>query len=223
MKGISDLTRQDALRIINDAQVIRHGGHFVHLNGCHSRSWILKNLLYTLPVVVDDLCKMFAVALRGELIEVVASSTSGGVSLSQLTALAFYRNNSKYVQAVFAEAEDTRFIFKRGYDQIINNKRVLIVKDTINTGNTIIRLKEEIESCGGEVAGICTLCNWSGGKVTAETFGVPYLLSLLDLDIELYEEDDCPICRELGIGSVNQDLGEGKSFLIRKGLQALVP
>jgi hypothetical protein len=36
--------------------------------------------------------------------------------------------------------------------------------------------------------------------------------------MEMYKEDECPICKEKGFDSVRTDLGKGKEFLQRKGI-----
>ncbi|MEI8361358.1 MAG: phosphoribosyltransferase family protein [bacterium] len=115
----------------------------------------------------------------------------------------------------------TKRVLKRGYDEIVRGKRVLLVEDIINTGSTIIKLKEAVEACGGIVVGVCALCNRSGGKVTAETLGVPSLLSLMHLKMDIYPEETCPICLASGIQSVRTDIGKGKEFLARKGIKVL--
>ncbi len=109
-------------------------------------------------------------------------------------------------------------ILKRGYDKIVSGKRCLVVEDIINSGTTVIKTIDAIRAAGGEVVGVGALCNRGGGKVTANTLGVPELFSLLDLRMEMFKEDECPICKAYGPESVRTDLGKGKEFLLRKGL-----
>ncbi len=112
----------------------------------------------------------------------------------------------------------TTRILKRGYDKVVQGKRCLVVEDVINSGVTVVKTVDAIRAAGGEVIGVGALCNRSGGKVTANTLGVPELFSLLDLRMEMFKEDECPICKEHGPESVRTDLGKGKEFLVRKGL-----
>lgn len=88
----------------------------------------------------------------------------------------------------------------------------------INSGLTVAKTRDAVAEAGGEVIGVGCLCNRSGGKVTAESLGVIDLFSLLDLDMQMYPEDECPICKERGLKSVRIDLGKGKEFLARRGL-----
>lgn len=112
----------------------------------------------------------------------------------------------------------TRRVIKRGYDKFVKEKRCLIVEDVINSGATVVKTRDAVITAGGEVVGVGCLCNRSGGKVTAETLGVPELFSLLDLDMKMFPEAECPICRERGQRSVRTDIGKGEEFLKQVGL-----
>ena len=118
----------------------------------------------------------------------------------------------------YSEKVGTRRVIKRGYDKHVKGKQCLIVEDVINSGATVVKTREAVLKVGGEVVGVGALCNRSGGKVTAETLGVPELFSLLDVDMKMFPEDSCPICKERGPKSVRTDLGKGSEFLVRKGL-----
>ena len=118
----------------------------------------------------------------------------------------------------YTEKIGTRRVIKRGYDKLVMGKRCLIVEDVINSGLTVVKTRDAVLEAGGEVIGVACLCNRSGGKVTAGTLCVSELFSLLDMDMQMFPEDDCPICKEKGFGSVRTDLGKGKDFLVRKGL-----
>lgn len=112
----------------------------------------------------------------------------------------------------------TRRVLKRGYDKIVSGRRCLIVEDIITSGATVQKVIQAIRNAGGGIVGVGALCNRSGGKVTAETLGVPMLFSLMDMDLPMYPEETCPVCKEKGEQSVRLDLGKGKEFLLRKGI-----
>lgn len=118
----------------------------------------------------------------------------------------------------YFEKVGTRRVIKRGYEKLVKDKRCLIVEDVINSGITVEKTRDAVIQAGGEVIGVGALCNRSGGKVTAETLKVPELFSLLDVNMEMFPEDECPICKERGPESVRIDIGKGKEFLTRKGL-----
>lgn len=112
----------------------------------------------------------------------------------------------------------TKRILKRGYDKIVKGKHCLIVEDIINSGATVRKTVKAIREAGGEVMGVGSLCNRSGGIVSAETLYVPELHSLLELNMTMIKEEECPICKEKGFESVRLDLGKGKEFLVRRGI-----
>ncbi len=109
----------------------------------------------------------------------------------------------------------SRRVIRRGYDRHVTGKKCLIVEDIINSGETVRMTIDAVKRAGGEVLGVACLCNRSGKKVSAETLIVPELVSLLDLDMKMFKEEECPICREKGKRSVRTDLGKGKEFLDR--------
>lgn len=113
----------------------------------------------------------------------------------------------------------TRRVLRRGYAELVKGRRCIVGEDVINSGLTVIKTVDAIRQAGGEVVAVGALCNRSGGKVTAEALGVPILFSLLDLDMKMYREEECSICREKGTRSVRTDLGKGKEFLARMGFQ----
>lgn len=112
----------------------------------------------------------------------------------------------------------TRRVIKRGYDKHVKDKRCLIVEDILNTGLTVRKTCEAVLAVGGTISGIGALADRSNGQLTAESFNVPELFVLLKLNMEMFKEDECPVCRERGFQSVRTDLGKGKEFLQRKGL-----
>ncbi|MEK9135035.1 MAG: phosphoribosyltransferase family protein [Patescibacteria group bacterium] len=226
-------------KIFSQAEAIITGDHFVYAKKAdgwyHGGEYVNKDAIYPFTRFVSPLCKEIADRFCRDKIEIVIGPTVGGVSLAQWTAhwLAPF-SYQKEVLAVFADEEDvfeqlldmskalkmgTKRIIKRGYDKFVKGHCCLIVEDIINTGLTVQKTAEAVRLVGGEVVGVGALCNRSGGKVTAQSLGVPTLVSLLNLDMKMFKEDGCAICKERGPGSVCTDIGKGKEFLIRTGFQ----
>lgn len=132
-----------------------------------------------------------------------------------------YRPDGSSVITFFRKVE-TRRIIKRGYPELVNGKEVVVCEDVINSGATVVKTIKAVEAAGGRVVGVVCFCNRSGGKVTAETLGVTFLLSMMDVSMPMYKEAVCPICAEKGVGSVNLSLGKGKEFLGRIGENDLI-
>jgi len=106
-----------------------------------------------------------------------------------------------------------KFVIKRGYDKLVAGKKVLIVEDVLTTGGSVKKVVEAVRAIGGEVVAVAALCN--RGKVTSQMIGdVPELFSLINLDLQMYDETDCPLCQN-NI-PVNTNVGKGKEFLAKK-------
>jgi orotate phosphoribosyltransferase len=105
------------------------------------------------------------------------------------------------------------FVIKRGYDEAIKGKNILVVEDILTTGGSAKRVVELVRSMGGNVVGLAALVN--RGKVSSLDVGSPSkFFTLVNLKIESWTEEDCLFCKE---GKpVNTELGKGKEYLQRK-------
>ena len=92
--------------------------------------------------------------------------------------------------AVIAEREDGKMTLRRGFT-IEKGQRVLIVEDVVTTGGSVKEVMELVKEAGGEIVGIGSIVDRTGGKID---FGVPYK-SAFSMDITSYEADECPICK----------------------------
>jgi orotate phosphoribosyltransferase len=68
---------------------------------------------------------------------------------------------------------------------------VLIVEDIVTTGGSVQEVLEVVREHGGIPVGVGLLVDRSGGTVD---FGIP-AKSLLQLQVQTYQQDDCPLCR----------------------------
>lgn len=137
---------------------------------------------------------------------------AGGVALTQWTV--YHLNQLGYpghVLAVYAEKDVNNFVFRRGYEQLIHGKNVLVVEDILTTGGSVMKVVEAVTVIDGHVLAVAALCNQGGA--TAEDLGVPELFSLTRLPLQSWTEDECPLCQQ-GI-PVNVVVGRGRDFLIR--------
>lgn len=228
------LSPQRIKEIFAQASAIIPDDHFVYAKKetgwFHGPAYVNKDAIYPYTKYVSDLCRDLAVYFALARPEVVVGPTVGAVALAQWTAhwSNWGRENDTPVLAVCADEEDviedghkvgTRRVINRGYDKFVKGKRCLIVEDIVNSGLTVVKTIAAVEAAGGEVIGVGALCNRSGGKVTTQSLKVRELFSLLHVSMEMFPEENCPICKEKGRGSVRTDLGKGKEFLARAGIQ----
>ena len=108
-----------------------------------------------------------------------------------------------------------RFVLKRGFDVDISGKRVLEIEDVLTTGGSAAKIADAIKSAGGILVGLAVLVN--GGNVTPEACHVDYIKALINVEREIFTEEEC-IDHELCAKGVpiNTDFGHGKAFLDRK-------
>ena len=110
-----------------------------------------------------------------------------------------------------------QFVIKRGYDKLLaGGKRVLVVEDVLTTGGSARETVRAARKVGGEVAAVAALCN--RGNVMAEYLEVPELFALVDVQMKMYDEAECPLCAA-GV-PINTQVGKGKAFLARKSQSA---
>jgi orotate phosphoribosyltransferase len=179
-------------------------GHFVLKSGRHSDQYLNKDVIY--PHV--DIMKQIGEAVADLACDhnvckftIVVGPEKGGIILAQWVAHAM-RTCSKAPLAIYAEktGADT-FGFKRGYDQLLKNQKVLLVEDILTTGGSIIAVNDAIQQAGGEVVGTVALIN--RGNVQ-----LPNLYALTTMDATSWIPEECPLCQNNT--PFNTNVGHGK-------------
>lgn len=107
------------------------------------------------------------------------------------------------------------FVLNRGFASDVRGKRVLEVEDILTTGGSAARTASAIVDAGGNLVGLGVLVN--GGGVTAQDVGVDRLEALVNIERQIFTEEDCAdhgLCAR-GV-PLNTDFGHGAEFLARK-------
>ena len=152
------------------------------------------------------------VALRGDrdVLIRLGKTVIGTDGLERITAIA-------ELQA-YIEAMETRpphvdtFVLKRGYDNHVRGKRVLIGEDVINTGGSVSQTIQAVRDCGGMVVGVWGLVN-RGGR-TDKDLDVPWLKALVNVQMDAWPEDEMPDW--LKARPVATHVGKGAQWLARQ-------
>ncbi len=200
-----------ALQILAEVGALLTNGHFLYTSGRHGNAYVNKDAVYPHTAQIRALCAEMAEPFVDAKIDTVAGPTIGGVILSQWVAHILSERTGHPVMACFAEervdaaGERERF-FGRGYDTMIRGKRVLLVEDILTTGGSIQRVVEAVKKAGGTPVAVMALCNRGG--VTGSAVGVERLEALCSLDLQSWEPENCPLCRQ-GI-PINDQVGKGK-------------
>lgn len=208
----------DVISILTSVGAVLINDHFVYTSGKHGSVYINKDTLYTHPVQTAHVGKMFAQKFKNRKIDVVVAPAIGGTILSQWTAYWLSRLIRRDVRSCYTEkdkgtlagASESGQIFRRGYDQVVRGKRVLVLEDLTTTGISVKKTVDTVRETGGKVVAVCVMVNRDPKEVNSRTIGAPFsALGILKADA--YDEADCPLCAR-GI-PVNVSVGHGKQYM----------
>lgn len=225
------MTLSEVLPLLTSLGTAMNDSHIVYTSGMHGNAYVNKDAIYPHARAVCELCALVADRWRRELIDVVAVPAVGGVILSTWVTFHLGSTSGKQVLGLYAEKETVaiadpedfnrkcfaqtgRFVFKRGYDKLIMGKNVLIVEDVLTTGETVRKVVEAVRRHDGNVVGVMALCN-RGGVTVKDVGGVPRLDALVNLTLESWDAEHCPLCAQ-GV-PINTTLGKGAQYVARYG------
>src|SRR3989344_4628941 len=170
------------------------GSHFVYSKGGRGEDYVAKDLFGTYPQaeeMVHGLCEEIF-NFRPEIIcgpELWGSLFAFGVYLDYIKHYDASARFCPIEKNHEAKDGEPSFILRRGYDKLIKGKKITLIEDVLNTGGSAAESAWAVEQCGGKVIIVAALCN--RGKVTAEKLGVPAVVSLVNVDMEVLTEEEC--------------------------------
>ncbi|MGM9580387.1 MAG: orotate phosphoribosyltransferase [Anaerovibrio sp.] len=161
-------------------------GHFLLTSGLHSPRYVEKFNVLQKPVYTEKLCRAMAEKFKDANIETVVGPVTGGILLAHETGKALG------TRAIFTERENGKMTFRRGFT-LHEGERVLIVEDIVTTGGSIREVIDVVREHGGIPVAVSMLVDRSGGKAT---FGDVPSTALLHMDVQTYQPDECPLCKQ---------------------------
>jgi len=201
----------EIIKILEKTESIINGGHFIGTSGQHMSSYINKDKLISNPKYASKVGREFAAKFKNKKIDVVVAPAVAGISLSQWTAFHLGKMNKRTVYSVYTEKdENNNQIFKRGYDLLIKNKKILIVEDITTLGNSVKKVIKAVKGAKGELIGVCSMVNRNPKNVNSKSLKVPFS-SLCQVKIPSYSPKNCPLCKK-NI-PINTNLGHGRSYV----------
>lgn len=118
--------------------------HVVYTSGMHGSTYVNKDAIYPHTHLVRELTQSMALPFRKRSIEVVVGPEKGGIILSQAVAFQLQTWNMSHdideVLSAYAEKDGDNFVFRRGYENLIAGRQILIVEDILTTGGSVLKV-----------------------------------------------------------------------------------
>ena len=153
-----DQIREKALQDLQQFHVLMINGHFDFGNGYHGRLYLNPHQLFRYPSTIWRFAQDLLDVLPSSLLdrtEVVAGPVTGGALLAHTMAgLLDSRRDIARPPTLFAPFSvdaGCGQTLSRFYQQQVRGRRVLLVDDVRNTGQTFARCAELVRAEGGEV------------------------------------------------------------------------
>ena len=179
------LEEKDVLKMLEETEAVLHG-HFLLTSGLHSPMYVEKFNVLQHPKYTERLCQEIARRYENDNVELVVGPMTGGILLAHETGKALG------TRAIFTERENGKMTFRRGFT-LHEGERVLIVEDIVTTGGSIREVIDVVKEHGGIPVAVSMLVDRSGGKAT---FGDVPSTALLHMDVQTYQPDECPLCKQ---------------------------
>ncbi|TFB13177.1 orotate phosphoribosyltransferase [Candidatus Marinimicrobia bacterium MT.SAG.4] len=160
-------------------------GHFKLTSGLHSPQYVNKFNLLSKPKYAAPLFEEMASRWQDKEVGIVVGPAVGGIILSY--EIARHLN----INGIFLERKNGAMTLSRGF-KIRPGQRVLVVEDVVTTGASVKEVCDVVTDAGGDLIGISLMVDRSGGKASFDI----ETDSLLTLDLETYDPDDCPLCND---------------------------
>ncbi len=207
-----DQAAQETLEILRNSGAIVENVHIVHISGRHFPMTINKDAVFPHVDQLERLTRLLAQRLAEHSIEIVCGPAMGGLVVGEWLA------HELSVMCAFAEHDPSpkpgeirgRLVLRRGYDQLVAQRRVLVVDDIVNTGHSIRQTIEAVREAGGQVVAAASLI--FVGNFDARALGIDEYYYLLHYDVPAgWTPEECPLCRD-GV-PVDTRYGHGREFL----------
>ena len=194
-----DDIRDKALKDLQQYQVLMLNGHFDFGNGYHGRVYLNPHQLFRYPSTIWRFAQDLLDVMPGSVVdttEVVAGPVTGGALLAHTVAgLLDSRRDIKGPPTLFApfsaDAESGHTL-SRFYRQHVAGRRVLLVDDVKNTGQTLARCAALVKESGGTVIATAQIYDRLEAVTNLE---VPNIALAEYKAPANYPAADCPMCK----------------------------
>lgn len=202
------------INILKQTGALLTDDHFVYTTGKHGSVYINKDIMYIHTKKASEIGRLFAERCRKINMDVVAAPAFGGIVLSQWTAYHLSKLKNKEILSIYTEkTPNNEQVLKRGYNEVVKNKKVLIVEDLTTTGSSVKKVINCVKQANGKIVGVAVMVNRSPkeAEVNSKTFDDIPFITLDRLVTKVYEPQNCPLCKDKV--PVNVTVGHGKKFI----------
>lgn len=161
-------------------------GHFSLSSGLHSDRYVQCARLMAATPAAAKVGAALAERLPANL-DLIVSPAMGGLIIGHEVARALG------LPFLFTERVDGTMTFRR-FD-VPEGARAAVVEDVVTSGGSLIEAADAFRAVGGELAAAAAIVDRSGGA--RPDFGVPFA-SLLELTVQTWQPESCPLCAEGG-------------------------
>jgi orotate phosphoribosyltransferase len=195
-----DEVRHQALKKLQEFEVLMVNGHFDYGNGYHGRVYLNPHQLFRQPSTIWQLAQDLLDVIPADVLattDVVGGPVTGGALLAHtLAGLLDGRRSLTHAPSTFAPfTPDHRgnFVLRPFYARQMAGRRVLLADDVRNTGKTFQECAALVREAGGAL--IATVQIYDRGEAVVD-LGVPnYSLASYESSHN-FTADACPMCRE---------------------------
>ena len=198
--GKRDEIREKALGELQKHHVLMLDGHFDFGNGYHGRVYLNPHQLFCQPSIIWRFAQDLLDVLPADLLDqtdVVAGPATGGALLAHTVAGLLYsrraRTRPATLFAPFRPEGMAGHALTPFYARQVKGRRVLLVDDVRNTGQTLVRCADLVRAAGGTV--IATAQIYDRMEAVADA-GVPNVALAEYKAPENHEASSCPLCRD---------------------------
>jgi orotate phosphoribosyltransferase len=192
--------RNKALKDLQESEVLMIQGHFDYGNGYHGRAYLNPHQLFRHPSTIWRFAQDLIDVLPSDLVqrtEVVAGPATGGALLAHTIAgLLDSRRSLTHPPCSFAPfTHDASggLTLRPFYRDSLKGKRVLLVDDIRNTGETFARAAALARAAGATV--LATAEIYDRLEAIAD-LGVPNISLAEYKATENYKVAECPMCKD---------------------------
>ena len=176
------MSKVDVVEILKKSDALLEG-HFLLSSGKHSNRYVQCAKVLRFPQYAEQVLSTVVEQIKDLDIDLVVGPAMGGVIVS------YELGRQLNKETVFTERKDGVMELRRGFE-VKPGAKIIIAEDVVTTGKSTIETKEALEKLGGEVIGVACIANR-----TSKDIGMP-IYSAIKLDIQVYDADECPLCKE---------------------------